>query len=227
MGHRIKIALAIVVAATLALAAAAQDSKVPIDKIKAMIVDRNPQTRVAKVDHERLAVRRLDVVDENGVIRMTLAAPTPQPVVDGIQYKRVFPVSGLIIFDKNGSERGGFGVADIEGSAVVLAQDHANTDAIGWRISPDGSVNFSINERPPLERSPELGNRLLPGSGAATRISMTVAADGAPSIALADKHDRPRVRLALTSEGYGAIEFLDADGKVVETFAPEARKTKP
>jgi hypothetical protein len=34
------------------------------------------------------------------------------------------------------------------------------------------------------------------------------------------------VRLALTREGYGAIEFLDADGKVVETFAPEARKAK-
>jgi hypothetical protein len=55
---------------------------------------------------------------------------------------------------------------------------------------------------------------------------MTVAADGAPSIALADKQDRPRVRLALTREGYGAIEFLDADGKIVETFAPEGRKAK-
>jgi hypothetical protein len=226
MAHRIKLAAAVTAAATVALAAAAQDAKVPIDKIKAAIVDRNPQTRLAKVDHERLAVRRLDVVDENGVIRMTLAAPTPAPIIDGIQYKRAFPVAGLVIFDKNGSERGGFGVADIEGSAVVLAQDHANFDAIGWRIMPDGSVGFAMNERPPLERSSELDNRLLPGRGAATRIRMTVAADGAPSIALADKQDRPRVRLALTREGYGAIEFLDAHGKVLETFAPEARKAK-
>ena len=37
-----------------------QDGKVPIDKIKEAIVDRNPQTRVAKIDHERLVVRRLD-----------------------------------------------------------------------------------------------------------------------------------------------------------------------
>jgi hypothetical protein len=226
MAHRIKLAAAVTAAATVVLVAAAQDAKVPIDKIKAAIVDRNPQTRLAKVDHERLAVRRLDVVDENGVIRMTLAAPTPAPIIDGIQYKRAFPVAGLVIFDKNGSERGGFGVADIEGSAVVLAQDHANFDAIGWRIMPDGSVSFAINERPSLERSPELDNRLLPGIGAASRIRMTVAADGAPSIALADKQDRPRVRLALTSEGYGAIEFLDAAGKIVETFAPEGRKAK-
>lgn len=55
---------------------------------------------------------------------------------------------------------------------------------------------------------------------------MSIAADGAPSIALQDKQERPRVHLALTSEGYGAIEFLDAEGKVVEVFAPEARKAK-
>lgn len=83
------------------------------------------------MDYERLVVRRLDVVDENGVIRMVLAAPTPAPILDGIQYRRAFPISGLTIYDKSGSERGGLGVADIEGSAVMLAQDHANTDAIG------------------------------------------------------------------------------------------------
>jgi len=64
---------------------------------------------------------------------MTLAASMPQPVIDGIQYKRAFQAAGLTIFDKNGSERGGFGVADIEGSAVAMVQDHANADAIGWR----------------------------------------------------------------------------------------------
>jgi len=60
MAHRIKLGLVVFVAATLGLVAAAQDGKVPIDKIKEAIVDRNPQTRVAKIDHERLVVRRLD-----------------------------------------------------------------------------------------------------------------------------------------------------------------------
>jgi hypothetical protein len=55
---------------------------------------------------------------------------------------------------------------------------------------------------------------------------MSVAADGSPSIALADKQNRPRIRLTLTKEGFGAIEFLDAEGKVVDTLAPEARKNK-
>jgi len=194
---------------TLALA---QDSR---------ILTRSPEVKLDKVDHDRLAVRRLDIVDEKGVIRMTLGSPTPAPIVDGIQYKRAFPVSGLVVFDKDGSERGGYGVADIEGSAVVLAQDHANGDAIGWRVMPDGSVMFVMNERAPIKRSTELGGRIAPDSSGATRVKLNVAANGTPSIDLADKQNRPRLRLTVTDQGFGSIEFLDAAGKVVDSITPE------
>ena len=203
----------------------AGDSHSSMDAIKQLVVNWSPETKVAKVDQERLTVRRLDVVDENGTIRMTLGSPAPQPIVDGIQYKRVFPVSGLVIYDKDGSERGGFGVADIAGSAVVASQDHANNDAIGWRISPDGSVSFEINERAPIVHEPALRGHVVPAAGA-TRIKMAVAADGSPGITLADKQNRPRLRLTVTKEGFGAIEFLNAKGEVVDTLAPEATSKK-
>ena len=203
---------------------AAQEAQRPsLEQLKRLIVSETPETKAQKVDHERLVVRRIDVVDENGTIRMMLAAPTPPPILDGIQYRRVFPVAGMVLFDKNGSERGGVGVADIEGSATVLAQDHVNGDAVGWRVMPDGSVSFQMNERAAIVREPGLGNRIVPAAGA-SRITMNIAANGTPSIALADKQDRPRLRLTVTDEGFGAIEFLSADGKVIETFAPEARK---
>jgi predicted enzyme related to lactoylglutathione lyase len=48
-GCDIKLAVAAIVAAALGLVAAAQEGKVPIDKIKGRIVDRNPQTRLSKV----------------------------------------------------------------------------------------------------------------------------------------------------------------------------------
>jgi hypothetical protein len=203
---------------------AADEAQQQLERLQKNIVTRTPQTRATKVDHERLTARRIDIVDESGVIRMTLGAPTPPPIMDGIQYKRRFPVSGLLVYDKSGNERGGFGVADIEGSAALLAQDHANYDAIGWRVMPDGSVSFVINQRPPMRREPALGNAIAPASSAPTRIEMRVAADGAPSIGLADKENRTRLRLTVTAAGHGAIEFLDADGKVVETFAPEAQR---
>lgn len=224
MTSPLRLAVTAAVSCVLGSAAAGEPQPYPIDAVQKTILDRAPRTRVEKVDRQRLTVRRIDVVDEKGVIRMTLAAPTPPPIVDGVQYKRAFPVSGLVVYDRDGSERGGYGVADVEGTATVLAQDHVNGDAIGWRVMPDGSVSFGINQRSPVLREPALGGHVRPDLGAPTRIGLTVAADGTPAIALADGENRPRLRLTVTKEGYGAIEFLDAQGKVVETFAPEARR---
>ena len=108
-----------------------------IDAIRRSIATMTPQTHVDKVDHERIAVRRLDIIDEQGTIRMSLGAPTPAPIIDGIQYKRAFPVSGLVYYDKQGSGRGGLGVADVPGVLWSWLPDHENVDAIGWKVMPD------------------------------------------------------------------------------------------
>ncbi len=196
------------------------------EQLDRMILNRNAPVRVEAVSHDRISTRRIDIVDENGTIRMTLSAPTPEPIFDGIQYRRAFPVSGLTIYDENGSERGGYGVADIPGGAAVMALDHTNIDAVGFRVMPDGSVSFIMNEAPPVVRAPDLGNRRLIATSATSRIRMNVAANGAPTVELADANDAVRVRLAITPEGYGAIEFLDAQGVVVSTIAPERDRAR-
>jgi hypothetical protein len=216
----------ILAVSSLALHAHAAEQASPkrpsIEQLQKVIVSRAPQTRVEAPDSERITARRIDIVDENGVIRMTLSGQTPAPIIDGIQYKRAFNVAGMVLYDDKGSERGGFGTADVDGGMAVLALDHPAMDAIGWRVSPDGEVRFSINQAPPLIREPRLDNRLIPGVQTPTRIQMAVGADGTPAIALNDKQDRARLRLTITPEGYGAIEFLDAQGRVIHTLAPEA-----
>lgn len=193
-----------------------------LEALERVILDKTPETRVEKVDHDRITARRIDIVGDDGVIRMTLAADTPPPIIDGIQYQRAFGVSGLILYDIDGNERGGFGVADAPGgTAAVLALDHPAMDAIGWRVMPDGAVSFSINQAPSLLREPRLDDRLVPGVATSTRIRLDVAADGTPAVSLADADDRARVRITVTPEGYGAIEFLDASGKVIHVLAPE------
>lgn len=221
-------ALPLLLVGSLAAAPAIARPAAPsIETLEKIIADRDPALRVESVDHERITAKRIDIVGDDGTIRMTLAADTPAPIIDGIQYKRAFDVSGLILYDARGSERGGFGVADLpNGSMAVLALDHPAQDAIGWRVAPDGAVSFSINQAPPLLREPALGNRLVPGVATSTRIRLGVAADGTPSVALADAKDRARVRLTVTPEGYGAIEFLNAAGEVVETLAPEAKAAR-
>lgn len=193
-----------------------------LEVLERIIETRSPETRVEAPDHDRITARRIDIVDADGTIRMTLSGSTPAPIIDGIQYKRAFNVAGLILYDDKGSERGGFGTADVEGGMAVLALDHPAMDAIGWRVSPDGAVSFVINQAPPLIREPALGDALVPGVQTPTRMRLTVEADGTPAIALADKNDKPRLRLTVTDEGYGAIEFLNAAGEVIHTLAPEA-----
>jgi hypothetical protein len=79
-----------------------------------------------------------------------------------------------------------------------------------------------MNQAPPLLREPELGDRLVPGVSSPTRVTLSVAPDGTPAVALADAEGQSRVRMTVTPEGYGAIEFLNAAGEVVHTLAPEA-----
>ncbi|WP_374515469.1 hypothetical protein [Brevundimonas sp.] len=222
MNHPLAAAVALL--ALIAGSAAAQEAeprRPSLETLERIIETREPEIRVAVPEQGRITARRIDIVDEDGTIRMTLAAETPAPIIDGIQYRRAFDVSGVILYDEDGSERGGFGVADVDGGMAVLALDHPAMDAIGWRVSPDGAVSFTVNAAPPLVREPGLGDRLVPGVATSTRIRLSVAADGTPAVALADAGDRPRVRMTVTEEGYGAIEFLNAAGEVVHVLAPE------
>lgn len=217
------LAATLATASALNPAAAAEPKPYTAEQLHKIVADERPVTTVESVDHERITARRIDLVDAAGVIRMTLAAPTPPPIIDGLSYQRAFPVAGMVVYDREGSERGGFGVADLAdgGTAAVLALDHANVDAVGWRVMPDGAVEFGLNAKPPQPREPTLDNRVVPHP-AVRRIAMNLAADGTPSLNLADTEGRPRLRLTVTDEGFGAIEFLDAEGKVVQTLAPEA-----
>lgn len=216
------------VLAVLALAAAQEASpdaapkRPSLEVLERIIETRTPQTRIETPDHDRISARRIDIVDADGTIRMTLSGATPPPIIDGVQYKRAFNVAGLILYDDKGSERGGFGTADVEGGMAVLALDHPAMDAVGWRVSPDGSVSFVFNQAPPLVREPGLGGALVPGVQTPTRMRLSLAADGTPAVALSDRNDKPRLRLTVTEEGFGAIQFLNAEGQVIHTIAPEA-----
>lgn len=179
----------------------------------------SPEVAVDHVDHETLRVRRIDIVDAAGVIRMTLAGDLPNPVIDGVEWRRSTPVGGLMLRDDRGNERGGFGFASRFG-AVVFALDHNNGEAAGFNTLPDGSANMMLISRPRQIRDGRLGDRLAPGPNS-TPIQMSVDPDGVPALTLNDPEDRPRIQVKVSPEGYGVIEFLDADGSVVDRLAPE------
>lgn len=146
---------------------------------------------------------------------MTLAAVAPNPVMDGVELERVAPFSGIIVRDERGNERGGLGYIGERDGRVLWALDHDTIDAVGTVVAPDGSIMQIMNQAP----RPESENE--PARPVQTRLHLKVAADGSPEVALSDAEGRPRIRLALTEDGAGALEFLDANGRVVHALVPE------
>ena len=210
--------------------ATAQTSKTDPKLLQALrnaIADMTPRTRAARVDRERLTARRIDVVDGKGVIRMTLAGDVPQPIVDGLEYKRAVGLGGLIIWDEEGNERGGVGFNSTS-SSTQLSFDYAAQEAVAVIAREDGTAEIVIKAQEPERRIPELGNRRVPLNQGQERLRVRVKPSGVPEVLLADAQERPRVRLTVTPEGYGALEFLDAGGQVVSSLAPErdARRSR-
>lgn len=93
-----------------------------------------------------LRVRGLVVVDEKGVERVRIGAPVPNPVIKGKQYPRKAPVSGMILYDPEGNERGGLSTTDTKPSEVFLGLDTEAYQAVTLIANPDGGANLSLSD---------------------------------------------------------------------------------
>lgn len=95
---------------------------------------------------ETLTLRRLNIVDDHGISRVILAAPAPEPMVLGTQHHRDAPVSGLIIADASGTERGGYVTADGYANAM-LTLDAQGKQTILLLAEPSGNSLFRLWKR--------------------------------------------------------------------------------
>ncbi len=66
-----------------------------------------------------IRARGLVIVDDAGVERIVLGAPTPDPSAG----RRAAPLYGLVINAADGSERGGYGVIDADNSTILSLDD--------------------------------------------------------------------------------------------------------
>ena len=116
---------------------------------------------IARLSSPRsLKLRRLDIVDDHGVSRVILAAPAPAPTLFGKLHHRDGPVSGVILADGSGTERGGYVTSDgIDANALLtldaqgkqtvllLAQPQGSTLLRIWN-QDKGSITMGVNDQP-------------------------------------------------------------------------------
>ena len=87
----------------------------------------NASWHVHAATAQNLKVRRLEVVDEKGTARVIISAPLPEPVINGKRGKRDTAMSGILIYDPKGNERGGYGTSDAADLSALLTLDSENS----------------------------------------------------------------------------------------------------
>lgn len=95
-------------------------------------------------NRQSLTLRRLDIVDEHGVSRVIIAAPAPAPTLSGKLHHRDGPVSGVILADGSGTERGGYVTSDGDHPNALLTLDAQGKQTVLLLAEPEGSTLFRI-----------------------------------------------------------------------------------
>jgi hypothetical protein len=93
---------------------------------------------------ESLTLRRLDIVDERGTPRVILAAPAPPPMRFGKVGRRDGSVSGVLIADATGTERGGYVTSDGNDGNALLTLDAQGKQTVLFLAEPDGPTLFRV-----------------------------------------------------------------------------------
>lgn len=97
---------------------------------------------------ERLTLKRLAVVDEKGVERVVISAPLPEPIINGKRGKRDSPVSGVMIYDPKGNERGGYVTSDGGDLGALLTLDSENEQVFtAYANAGSGATVWVANEK--------------------------------------------------------------------------------
>lgn len=98
----------------------------------------------AQAPQQNIQTRALSIVDKNGVARLVLGAPVPDPVVNGKTVERRSPGTGITFNDSAGNERGGMAMLD-DGS-MNLCFDDAKTERNCLFLSPKFGNGIAIND---------------------------------------------------------------------------------
>ena len=206
-------------------------------------------TRSEKFD--TIDVQRINVREPDGTLRMVVSntAAFPGAIFGDREYEHPRPMAGMIFYNDEGMENGGLifnGSRDDAGNtnsgghlsfdpydrdqAISLTQIEQNgTVRAALQINDTGTTSVEsifremerIRTLPEAERGEAMKALRSQADSGARRLFVGKNDKQASVIALSDANGKPRLLLRVKPEGGASIEFLDADGNVQRTLAPE------
>ena len=93
--------------------------------------------------NQSLRVSEIVVVDENGVERVRIGGKLPDPVVNGRSAPRGGQLAGILLYDKDGVERSGYGTFSPEAN-VVLTLDGKQGQRALFVATPEGDTALKM-----------------------------------------------------------------------------------
>lgn len=194
---------------------------------------------------DELTVQRLNVVDANGTLRFVLSNKDRMHpgVMDGVTINRPRPVAGMLFFNDEGDEVGGltYTGSDDNGRRAnagimfdQLKQDQTigltYSEANGQRLAglqvwdrseqPLSDLIRGLNDANAIreESAREAAIKAVRAKAPAgpRRVFVGKNTDKAATVSLADGNGKPRLVMTVGADGAAAIDFLDADGKLLQ-----------
>jgi len=176
-----------------------------------------------KLNIDVIDVQRINLREPDGTLRMVLAshAKLPGIIVRGKEQPFDRPQAGIIFYNDEGSENGGliFGgrknsKGDVVDSGGALSFDrydgNQEVQLIGVHDKEDRFAGLVVSDSPPHAQ----GHR---------RIWVGKNEDGAARVELRDANGKKRLVLEVLADGVASLNFLDADGNVVNRVVPQVK----
>ncbi|HET7436707.1 MAG TPA: hypothetical protein VFN10_18505 [Thermoanaerobaculia bacterium] len=90
-----------------------------------------------------LRVRGVIITDANGVERVRIGAPLPDPMAFGRRAERLGTLSGILLSDANGTERSGYVTSDELGEVFFTLDASPRQQAL-FLANAEGGANLSL-----------------------------------------------------------------------------------
>ncbi|WP_105171966.1 hypothetical protein [Pseudoalteromonas sp. T1lg24] len=197
-------------------------------------------------EFEEISVERLNIVEKNGYNRMVLANSDKSPgaIKQGKEvFKHNSPRPGMIFYNDEGTENGGFvfrgeKVNDKVNHGLHMSFDRYNQDQtlMMQHIEMDDYMitGLTVMDRPDSAMDFDMTNRFMEAQKAGDTKTMNEiesymvenkllgarrafygTLNGDSRLQLNDADGKKRIQMVVTKDGEAKLEFLDANGKVI------------